>query len=101
VSRLSRLAQRGGSSPCEVRFHLICAGWQGADHSANTRLVREKETENAPPGLFQVLATGPADVSVHLENEFVARLGDRLLMWQNLKVLDFSKSFRHLSKKSS
>jgi hypothetical protein len=46
---------------------------------SNTRLVREKETEYAPPGLFQMLATGPADVSVHLENEFVARLAQDTL----------------------
>jgi hypothetical protein len=50
----------------------------------NTRLVRESETGYAPPGSFHVVANGTADLSVHREYGFVARLQqDRILTQQN------------------
>jgi len=50
----------------------------------NTRLVRESETGYPPPGLFQVVATGTADLSVYHQHSFVARLAqDTLLKRQN------------------
>jgi hypothetical protein len=51
----------------------------------NTRLVRESESGYPPPGLFQVVATGTADLTVYREqHSFVARLAqDTLLRKQN------------------
>lgn len=50
----------------------------------NTYLVREKEFGYAPPGLFQLVATGTADLSVYRGHDFVARLGqDTLSKHQN------------------
>jgi hypothetical protein len=51
----------------------------------NTQLVRESDAGGyAPPGIFQVVAAGIADLSVYREFSFVARLQqDRLLKQQN------------------
>jgi hypothetical protein len=50
----------------------------------NTRLVRESSGGYAPPGLFHVVANGTADLSVHREYGFVARLQqDRILKRRN------------------
>jgi hypothetical protein len=50
----------------------------------NTGLVREREFGYAPPGLFQVVAMGTADLSVYQGHEFVARLAqDSLLQRQS------------------
>ncbi len=50
----------------------------------NTMLVRERESGYAQPGLFNVLSSGPADLTVYREHSFVARLAqDRLLRRQN------------------
>ncbi len=50
----------------------------------STVLVREREGGYAQPGLFNVLTTGPADLTVYREWGFVARLAqDRLLGRQN------------------
>jgi hypothetical protein len=50
----------------------------------NTRLVRESESGYPPPGLFQVVANGTADLTVYQEHIFVARLAqDTLLKRQN------------------
>jgi hypothetical protein len=50
----------------------------------NTYLVHEKAHAYAPPGLFQVIAFGAADLSVYKEHEFVARLAqDTLSKRQN------------------
>jgi hypothetical protein len=51
----------------------------------NTQLVRESDAGGyAPPGIFQVVAAGIADLSVYREFSFVARLQqDRLLKKQN------------------
>jgi len=60
--------------------------WGLADQMVhfNTYLVREKEFGYAPPGLFQLVVTGTADLSVYREHDFVARLGqDTLSQRQN------------------
>jgi hypothetical protein len=60
--------------------------WGLADQMVhfNTYLVREKEFGYAPPGLFQLVATGTADLSIYREHDFVARLGqDTLSQRQN------------------
>ena len=50
----------------------------------NTRLVRESASGYAPPGFFQVVATGIADLTVYSGYNFVARLSqDTLLRKQN------------------
>jgi hypothetical protein len=50
----------------------------------NTYLVHEKPHAYAPPGLFQVIALGTADLHVYREHEFVARLAqDTLSKKQN------------------
>jgi len=50
----------------------------------NTMLVRESESGFAPPGLFQIVATGTADLSVYRGYGFVGRLAqDTLLKRQN------------------
>src|SRR5260370_18448078 len=51
----------------------------------NTQLVRESDAGGyAPPGIFQVVAYGTADLSVYREFSFVARLQqDRLFKRQN------------------
>jgi hypothetical protein len=51
----------------------------------NTQLVRESSAGGyAPPGVFQVVAAGTADLSVYRDFSFVARLQqDRLLKRQN------------------
>jgi hypothetical protein len=51
----------------------------------NTQLVRESDAGGfAPPGIFQVVAAGIADLSVYREFSFVARLQqDRLFKRQN------------------
>jgi hypothetical protein len=50
--------------------------WGLADQTVhfNTYLVREKDFGYAPPGLFQLVAAGIADLSVYREHDFVARL---------------------------
>jgi hypothetical protein len=40
----------------------------------NTMLVRETESGYGLPGIFQVLAAAPADLSVHADFRFIARL---------------------------
>lgn len=45
----------------------------------NTYLVHEKSDAYAPPGLCQVIALGPADLSVYREHEFIARLAQDTL----------------------
>jgi hypothetical protein len=51
---------------------------------SNTYLVHEKAHAYAPPGLFQVVALGTADLSVYREHEFIARLAqDRLSRQQS------------------
>jgi len=45
----------------------------------NTYLVHEKAHAYAPPGLFQVIALGTADLSVYREHEFIARLAQDTL----------------------
>jgi len=50
----------------------------------NTMLVRESDSGYAPPGLFHVVANGTADLSVHREYGFLARLQqDRILKRQS------------------
>jgi hypothetical protein len=50
----------------------------------NRMLVRENEGGYAPPGLFQVFATGTADLTVYRHYSFVARLAqDNLSSHQN------------------
>jgi hypothetical protein len=50
----------------------------------NTMLVRETTSGYAPPGLFQVVATGTADLTVYREYRFVGRLAqDTLVTSQN------------------
>jgi hypothetical protein len=50
----------------------------------NTMLVRETESGYSPPGIFHVLATGTADLTVYRERSFVGRLAqDSLLKHQN------------------
>jgi len=49
----------------------------------STMLVRERESGYAQPGLFNVLTTGPADLTVYREWGFVARLGG----WPRREVL--------------
>ncbi|HEX3094133.1 MAG TPA: hypothetical protein VHW72_15975 [Candidatus Angelobacter sp.] len=50
--------------------------WGLVDQSVqfNTMLVRETESGYGLPGLFQILAAGPADLSVHVDFRFIARL---------------------------
>jgi len=60
--------------------------WGMVDQTVHfsTMLVRERESGYAQPGLFNVLTTGPADLTVYREWGFVARLAqDRLLYRQN------------------
>jgi hypothetical protein len=45
----------------------------------NTYLVHEKPHAYSPPGLFQVIALGTADLSVYREHEFIARLAQDVL----------------------
>jgi hypothetical protein len=50
----------------------------------NTMLFRETESGYAPPGLFQVVTTGTADLTIYREYGFVARLAqDNLLGTQS------------------
>ena len=46
----------------------------------NTHLVHEKESGYAPPGMFQVVTSGTADLSVYREHGFVARLAQDTLL---------------------
>jgi hypothetical protein len=50
--------------------------WGLVDQSVqfNTMLVREADSGYGLPGKFQVLAAGPADLSVHANFKFIARL---------------------------
>lgn len=60
--------------------------WGMVDQTVHfsTMLVRERESGYAQPGLFNVLTTGPADLTVYRQWGFVARLAqDRLLDRQN------------------
>ncbi len=45
----------------------------------NTYLVHEKPHAYAPPGVFQLIALGTADLSVYREHEFIARLAQDTL----------------------
>jgi hypothetical protein len=52
----------------------------------NTGLVHEKDFGYAPPGLFQVVASGTADLSVYREHAFVARLEQDKLLRKQIDV---------------
>jgi hypothetical protein len=52
----------------------------------NTMLVRESKSGYAPPGLFQVVATGTADLTVYREHSFVARLAQDVLLGRQSDV---------------
>ncbi len=52
----------------------------------STMLVRETESGYAPPGLFHVLTTGTADLTVYREHGFVARLAQDSLLTRQSNV---------------
>lgn len=90
VGSLTKLARAADpwSSSLAVYFdhHRRFFVWGLVDQTVhfNTRLVRESESGYPPPGLFQVVANGTADLTVYEEHSFVARLAqDTLLKRQN------------------
>jgi hypothetical protein len=83
LTKLSKAADPWNSS---LAVHYNQSGeffvWGLVDQTIhfNRMLVREAEGGYAPPGLFQVLASGPADLSVYRGFSFIARLAQDTLL---------------------
>ena len=90
VSNLAKLAAAADPWSCCLAAYFDASErffiWGMVDQTVHfsTMLVRERESGYAQPGLFNVITSGPADITVYRGWGFVARLAqDRLVRRQN------------------
>jgi hypothetical protein len=90
VPNLVKLSKAADPWSCCLAVYFGGGGtpfvWGLADQTVhfNTMLFRETESGYAPPGLFQIVVTGTADLTVYRQYGFVARLAqDNLLRKQS------------------
>jgi hypothetical protein len=89
LTKLAKAADPWNSSlAVYYRPHEGFLLWGLVDQTVHfsTMLVRESGFGYAPPGVFQVLATGTADLTVYREHAFVARLAQDVLLTRQSNV---------------